>query len=187
MDSFSNTIKLVQLLSGYSANTHKEEEVGRRLYDDLDTVMKIFGKEYNHVVDINFDLESVLTECIERRTSLDKQIKMAKTTSAMILIEPRKDRVIFKHNSVMDEMLEEILSDDTLSQVEKDEKIVKLNLTTRKLFKSSILNSLMLMMKLFKGKKGNNRIKRICIGIRQDSDGRKNMQSIPRVYSTISE
>jgi hypothetical protein len=78
---------------------------------------------------------------------------MAKTTTAMIPIEPRKDRVVFKHNSVMDEMLEEILSDDTLSQVEKDEKIViNLNSTTRKLFKSSILNSLMLMMKLFKGK-----------------------------------
>ena len=132
MDSFSNTIKSVQLLSGYSANTHKEEEVGRRLYDDLDTVIKIFGKEYNHVVDINFDLESFRAECIERRTSLDKQIKMAKTTSAMILIEPRKDRVVFKHNSVMDEMLEEILSDDTLSQVEKDEKIVKLKFNNEK-------------------------------------------------------
>lgn len=132
VDSFSNTIKSVQLLSGYSANTHKEEEVGRRLYDDLDTVIKIFGKEYNHVVDINFDLESFRAECIERRTSLDKQIKMAKTTSAMILIEPRKDRVVFKHNSVMDEMLEEILSDDTLSQVEKDEKIVKLKFNNEK-------------------------------------------------------
>ena len=97
-------------------------------------VIKIFGKEYNHVVDINFDLESFRAECIERRTSLDKQIKMAKTTSAMIVIEPCKDRVEFKHNSVMDEMLEEIQSDDTLSQVEKDEKIVKRNLTTRKLF-----------------------------------------------------
>ena len=84
----------MQLLSGYSASTHKEEEVGRRLYDDLDTVIKIFGKEYSHVVDINFDLESFRAECIEKRTSLDKQIKEAKTISAMILIEPRKDRVV---------------------------------------------------------------------------------------------
>jgi hypothetical protein len=30
VDSFSNTIKSVQLLSGYSATTHKEEEVIRR-------------------------------------------------------------------------------------------------------------------------------------------------------------
>ena len=28
VDSFSNTIKSVQLLSGYSASNHKEEEVG---------------------------------------------------------------------------------------------------------------------------------------------------------------
>jgi hypothetical protein len=45
----------------------------------------------------------------------------------------------------------------------------------------------MLMMKLFKEKQGNDRIKRIYIGIRQDSDGIKNMQPIPRVYYTISE
>ena len=100
VDSFSNTIKSVQLLSGYSSSSHKEEEVGRRLYDDLDTVIKIFGKEYNHVVDINFDLDSFRAECIERRTNLDKQIKAAKTISAMILIEPRKDTVVFKHNSI---------------------------------------------------------------------------------------
>lgn len=132
VDSFSNTIKSVQLLSGYSASTHKEEEVGRRLYDDLDTVIKIFGKEYNHVVDINFDLESFRAECIERRTSLDKQIKIAKTTSAMILIEPRKDRVVFKYNSVMDELLEEILSDDSLSAEEKDEKTIKIKFNNEK-------------------------------------------------------
>ena len=44
VDSFSNTIKSVQLLSGYSANTHKEEEVGRRLYDDLYTVIKFLER-----------------------------------------------------------------------------------------------------------------------------------------------
>jgi hypothetical protein len=50
----------------------------------------------------------------------------------MILIAPSKNRVVFKHNSVMDEMLEEILSDETLSQVEKDEKIVKLKFNNEK-------------------------------------------------------
>jgi hypothetical protein len=29
VDSFSNTINSVQLFSGYSANTHEEEEVAR--------------------------------------------------------------------------------------------------------------------------------------------------------------
>jgi len=132
VDSFSNTIKSVHLLSGYSSSTHKEEEVGRRLYDDLDTVIKIFGKEYNHVIDINFDLESFRAECIETRTSLDKQIKEAKTLSAMILIEPRKDRVVFKYNSVMDALLEEIVSDEALSADEKDEKSTKIKFSNEK-------------------------------------------------------
>ena len=132
VDSFSNTIKSVQLLSGYSASNHKEEEVGRRLYDDLDTVIKIFGKEYNHVVDINFDLEKFRAECIEKRTSLDKQIKQAKTISAMILIEPRKDRVVFKYNSVMDDLLEETMLDETLSPEEKDERMSKIKFRNEK-------------------------------------------------------
>ncbi len=121
VDSFSNTIKSVQLLSGYSATTHKEEEVGRRLYEDLDTVVKIIGKEFNHVIEINYDLESFRAEYIEKRTSLDRRIKEAKTISAMILLEPRKDRIVFKHNNAMDAQLEELLLDEELSQAAREE------------------------------------------------------------------
>ena len=126
VDSFSNTIKSVQLLSGYSATTHKEEEVGRRLYEDLDTVVKIIGKEFNHVIEINYDLESFRAECIEKRTSLDRRIKEAKTISAMILLEPRKDRIVFKHNNAMDAQLEELLLDEELSQAAREEKTLKI-------------------------------------------------------------
>ena len=126
VDSFSNTIKSVQLLSGYSATTHKEEEVGRRLYEDLDTVVKIIGKEFNHVIEINYDLESFRAECIEKRASLDRRIKEAKTISAMILLEPRKDRIVFKHNNVMDAQIEELLQDEELSQAAREEKTLKI-------------------------------------------------------------
>ena len=46
VDSFSNTIKSVQLLSGYNSTVNKEEDRGRRLFEDLDRVIKSFGREY---------------------------------------------------------------------------------------------------------------------------------------------
>ena len=128
VDSFSNTIKSVKLLYIEQIMLIKKKKLvgDYKIVDDLDTV--IFGKEYNHVVDINFDLESFCAEWIERRTTIleDNQIQIiARRTSEMTLIEPRKDRVVFEQNNAMDELLEEILSDNTLSTVEKEEESVK--------------------------------------------------------------
>ena len=129
VDSFSNTIKSVKLLYIEQIMLIKKKKLvgDYKIVDDLDTV--IFGKEYNHVVDINFDLESFCAEWIERRTTIleDNQIQIIarRRTSEMTLIEPRKDRVVFEQNNAMDELLEEILSDNTLSTVEKEEESVK--------------------------------------------------------------
>jgi len=130
VDSFSTTIKSLQLLSGYSNNTHKEEEIGRRLYDDLDTVVKTIGKEYNHIVDINYSLKSFSAECNDRRATLDEQIKDAQIASTMILIEPRKDRVVYKHNKIRDSTLMSMLNDDSMSEEEKESKSQKLKFET---------------------------------------------------------
>ena len=89
-------------------------------------LVKIIGKEFNHVIEINYDLESFRAECIEKRASLDRRIKEAKTISAMILLEPRKDRIVFKHNNVMDAQIEELLLDEELSQTAREEKTLKI-------------------------------------------------------------
>jgi len=102
VDSFSNTIKSVQLLSGYSVSVNKEEDCGRRLYEDLDRIIKTFGREFTYVISVNFAIEQFRADCVSKRTDLDMRIRNAKTTSTIILIEPRKDRIEYRNSNTLE-------------------------------------------------------------------------------------
>ena len=116
VDSFANTIKSVQFLSGYNSSTHKEEEVGRRLYEDLDKVIKTFGREYAKVVQVNFNIEDYRAQVIARRTEVDIKLTEAKVASQITLLEPRRDRVEFKFEAELDERIKQIKENKTISR-----------------------------------------------------------------------
>ena len=117
VDSFSNTIKSVQLLSGYNSTVNKEEDCGRRLFEDLDRVIKTFGREFGQLIAVNFNIEMFRADCISRRTDLDTRVRKAKVLSSMLLIEPRKDRIEFKHGLTLKERKEELFASDSYQEL----------------------------------------------------------------------
>ena len=116
VDSFSNTIKSVQLLSGYNSTTHKEEEVGRRLYEDLDRIITSFGKGYTKVIQVNFDIEKFRAKCINLRTEVDTKLSEAKVASQITILEPRKDRIEFRFGKELDERVSAINKNNTIAR-----------------------------------------------------------------------
>ena len=108
VDSFANTIRSVQFLSGYNSSTHKEEEIGRRLYEDLDKVIKTFGREYTKVIQVNFNIEDFRATTIARRTEVDQKLTEAKVASQTTILEPRKDRIEFKMEPELDQRIKAI-------------------------------------------------------------------------------
>jgi len=116
VDSFSNTIKSVQLLSGYNATTHKEEEVGRRLYEDLDRIITSFGKGYAKIIQVNFDIENFRAKCINRRTEVDIKLSEAKVASQITILEPKKDRIEFTFETELDQRITAIHANTTISK-----------------------------------------------------------------------
>ena len=82
-----------KIASGYdSARFKTTVDSFSRLFEELETVITTFGREYKHVNDIIYDLKSFRAESIDKRTSLDRKIKASKTISAIILLEPRKQQ-----------------------------------------------------------------------------------------------
>lgn len=116
VDSFSNTIKSVQLLSGYNATTHKEEEVGRRLYEDLDRIITSFGKGYAKIIQVNFDIENFRAKCINRRTEVDIKLSEAKVASQITILEPKKDRIEFTFETELDQRIAAIHENTNISK-----------------------------------------------------------------------
>ena len=77
---------------------NKEEDRGRRLFEDLDRVIKSFGREYGQLIAVSVNIEMFLADSISRRTDLNTRVRKVKVLSSMLLIEPRKDRIEFKHS-----------------------------------------------------------------------------------------
>ena len=116
VDSFSTTIRSVQLLSGYNATTHKEEEVGRRLYEDLDRIITSFGKGYAKIIQVNFDIENFRAKCINRRTEVDIKLSEAKVASQITILEPKKDRIEFTFETELEQRISAIHENTTIAK-----------------------------------------------------------------------
>ena len=116
VDSFSNTIRSVQLLSGYNATTHKEEEVGRRLYEDLERIITSFGKGYAKIIQVNFDIENFRAKCINRRTEVDMKLSEAKVASQITILEPKKDRIEFTFETELEQRISAIHENTTIAK-----------------------------------------------------------------------
>jgi hypothetical protein len=87
-------IQGINFLSGYS-NRDNEEEIGSKLSENVEEVIKSVGREFERIIIVNFDLETFKRSNLAKRANIDADEDEKSGEAEMILVLP--DRSIYEY------------------------------------------------------------------------------------------
>jgi hypothetical protein len=82
-------INQFNLLPGYS-NKDSEDEVGSKLSENLEEIIKSVGKEYEKIIKFNFDIEKYKLQILLLRSALDDDEEETENNAEMMIAVPEK-------------------------------------------------------------------------------------------------
>lgn len=107
-------------LSGYSSKD-SEEEIGAKLSENIEEIIKSIGPEFEKIIENNFDIVSYKTFNLNKRANLEADEDTKAGEAEILLIAP--DKLIFDYRSAIeiDKEIKKIKENNVLSQVIIDE------------------------------------------------------------------
>ena len=104
-----------------------EDDVGRRLYENVIDMIKSIGEAFESVVEHNFDVDALKRRTVSERAAVEEQLTAVRDDADRILVVP--DKSIFTYRAMLD--LEErqlaIERDPSLSKTAKASQLAELD------------------------------------------------------------